>query len=279
MIRLEDLKLLDLLPSSITGDGTVRAMAAALDNELQSITRCVNEIVMLPRIDELPSDIVDSLAWQFHVDFYEPLGLSLDIRRALVKNALIWHRRYGTKSVLVEIIKLMFFDNFTIEEWFEYGGRPYCFRINVNATNLFISIATQKDAVEKIFFFKNLRSHLDAFVYITDMPTTLNVNEVMPCTIMTTTLPEPELPPLGTALSVESGAISVSETKLPKLQEARLKFNTRLAARAGSANITSTRIPTPPDKPKRAILRDTQTGRLDQVYLSVNGADEGYFRD
>lgn len=95
---------------------------------------------MLPRIDELPEELVDLLAWQFHVDYDEPLGLDLDKKRALVKNSFSWHRRKGTKSVLEEIIRILNFEDFKIEEWYVYGGEPYFFRLNINGR-----IATRED--------------------------------------------------------------------------------------------------------------------------------------
>ena len=124
MIKLHELKLSDILPERLKTD-EILSLVNALDGELQQITKAIEEVIMMPNIRGQPEDIVDSLAWQLHVDFYEPLGLDLDRKRALVENSLRWHMHKGTKYVLEEMIRILFFDNFKIEEWFEYGGRPY----------------------------------------------------------------------------------------------------------------------------------------------------------
>jgi P2-related tail formation protein len=160
MTNLQSLKLSDLLPSSIMGDETVRAIAASVDNELQAITACINEIIMLPRIDELPADVVDHLAGQLHVDYYEPLGLDLDKRRALVKSSLTWHRRKGTKSVLEEVIRILFLDDFEIEEWYEYGGEPYFFRL-IFRDKVF-SWEQYQSLLRAVYELKNVRSWLES---------------------------------------------------------------------------------------------------------------------
>ena len=132
MTSLEQLSLLDLLPSSMLGDEDIEALVKALDPELQAITKRIIDVIMIPRIDEMPEDIIDSLAWQFHVDFYEPLGMNLNKKRELVKNSLIWHRYRGTKYVLEEMIRILYTENFLIREWFEYDGDPYYFRIVID---------------------------------------------------------------------------------------------------------------------------------------------------
>lgn len=168
MINLENLRLADILPERLKTQD-ILAITNALDVELKEITKSIFEIVIMPRIDEMPEDIVDSLAWQLHVDFYEPLGLDLDKKRALVKNSLDWHRRKGTKSVVVDIMRTLFFDDFSIEEWFEYGGRPGFFRAIVGGEPR--SEKELGDAMMAIDVTKNVRSWLDYIVFKQEMPT------------------------------------------------------------------------------------------------------------
>jgi len=158
MTSLDALKLVDLLPSRIT-DEYMEALSYALDPELQEITAAIQEAVIMTRINELSEDLVDLLAWQLHVDFYEPLGLDLDRKRALVKNSLIWHRHKGTKYVLESMIRILFFDNFKIEEWFEYGGEPYFFRLVSH--DVITNPAQYKDLIRAIYELKNERSWLE----------------------------------------------------------------------------------------------------------------------
>ena len=156
--RIDETKLEDIAPDSIKTD-EVLAFFRAFDPELQEINAAVCEAFIMVAIDTLPEPVVDLLAWQLHVDFYEPLGLSLDKKRALVKNSLIWHRLKGTRYVLEDMIRILFFDNFKIEEWFEYGGEPYFFRLESNDS--LTNMEQHGDLIRAIHELKNERSWLE----------------------------------------------------------------------------------------------------------------------
>jgi len=119
--------LLAILPESLKKDPQFVAMAEALTPELQAISKAIVEVVLHPRIDELPEPVVDLLAWEYHVDFYDP-ALPMEKKRALVKNSRQWHERKGTPSAVEEVVTIAF-DVAQVVEWFEYGGEPYHFKI------------------------------------------------------------------------------------------------------------------------------------------------------
>jgi len=173
--NLQDLKLSDILPERLkTAD--ILALVNALDIELQEITKAIEEIIIMPRISEQPEDIVDSLAWQLHVDFYEPLGLNLDKKRALVENSLIWHKHKGTKYALESLIRTLFFENFKIEEWFEYGGKPYFFRL-ISWDSL-REKEQYNDLIRAIYELKNVRSWLEGLRFIRQNQGTIYFGQV-----------------------------------------------------------------------------------------------------
>lgn len=130
---LTSISLLDILPSNLLEDPQVSAAARALDAELQAVTRATAETLHLPRLDELPETVVDLLAWQWHVDFYEPLGLDIATKRRLVKESIAWHRTKGTPAAVEKMLKAVW-GSAHIEEWFEYGGSPGCFRVDIATT-------------------------------------------------------------------------------------------------------------------------------------------------
>jgi len=166
MINLENLRLEDIAPDSIKIPD-VLAFFNALDPELQKITQDVSEVLLMTRIDELPEELVDLLAWQFHVDFYEPLGLDLNKKRALVKKSLIWHRYRGTKYAVEEIVRTLFFEDFRVEEWFEYDGRPYFFRAVIGSQPA--GRDDLDEVIGAIYATKNERSWLDYVVFEQDV--------------------------------------------------------------------------------------------------------------
>ncbi|MCL2201274.1 MAG: phage tail protein [Oscillospiraceae bacterium] len=152
MINISDaLAFLDILPRSIV-DEEMTALAKAIDPEIRSIELAIGDISFMSKIDELPEALIINLARQFNVNLHEHLNPTLEQKRAIVKYALLWHRRRGTPAALEEMIAI-FFPNSRVEEWFEYGGEPYFFRVILysddlseeNLNNVRITILEEKN--------------------------------------------------------------------------------------------------------------------------------------
>lgn len=162
--------LLDILPSSVSGDDNVRACAEALNIELQAVTESIDEALIFSRIDELGSDVLDHLAYNFKVDFYDASAI-LEARRGIIKQAFEWHRIKGTRAAVERIVSL-FFDNATVQEWFEYGGDKFKFKIDTEYAT-FRSEQDFQDFFRLISVAKNVRSWLEAMRF--KQPTTNNM--------------------------------------------------------------------------------------------------------
>lgn len=160
---IESISLLDILPNSILTDPQIAAAAKTLDVELQSVTRATVETLHLPRLDVLPEVVVDLLAWQWHVDFYEPLGMDIDTKRRLVKESIAWHRMKGTPAA-IEAVASSAFDNTAVKEWYEYGGKPYYFKIITEDVTTDKEVLTRlRRAVDSV---KNVRSWLEEIEFL-----------------------------------------------------------------------------------------------------------------
>ncbi|MDR2815282.1 MAG: phage tail protein I [Proteiniphilum sp.] len=164
---LSNISILNLMPQNLAADKNIRLMAKAFDEVLQDIIKKIPDIEMIPNLtlnkimDEM---IIDLLAWQFHVDFYDP-GLPVEIKRKLVLKSLDWHYRKGTPSVVEEIVSAVF-TRAEVQDWYEYGGRPYRFRI---ATEGQIPDGeAMKKLMRAINSVKNTRSSLDALTNLLD---------------------------------------------------------------------------------------------------------------
>ena len=94
---IENLSLMDIAPPSITSDKNVQHIITAVDPELLSVSQAIREAFIISRINELPESVLDLLAWQWHVDFYE-LANSLEAKRAMVLKSISWHRKKGTRG-------------------------------------------------------------------------------------------------------------------------------------------------------------------------------------
>ena len=155
---LQSVSLLDILPPNLLADKQIHAAARALDDELQKITAETRNALLLPRLYELSEEVIDLLAWQWHVDFYEP-SMSIETKRQLVRESIAWHRIKGTKAAVEKMAQTVFKGG-VVTEWFEYGGEPYHFRIDVlNAPNM--TEESRERLLAVVNASKNTRSWLD----------------------------------------------------------------------------------------------------------------------
>lgn len=160
MVNIQSASLLDLLPYNLRADPTVAAAALAIDGELQAVSGLIDPLVYFARLDNLTEEETDELAWQFHVDFYDPT-LPLPQRRELVKNSYRWHRIKGTPSAVEELMTAIFGDGI-VEEWYEYGGQPYYFR--VITSNFSATTEHAQRFLSLVQSVKNARSWLDGVI-------------------------------------------------------------------------------------------------------------------
>lgn len=168
-MNIDNDKIAERLPPSLNRTN-LREVAQVVDEELQKINALSELTLIYPRIDELSSDLVDALALSLHVDYYDA-SLPLDTRRALVKNSTRWHMRKGTKGVVAEMVETVW-GGCVVEEWFEYSGKPFHFRV-INVTASHVDQDTISMVLRAITLTKNVRSWLDEIWFLRklDVPT------------------------------------------------------------------------------------------------------------
>ena len=147
-------KLADILPDSILQDEKFFELAEALSVELKNLSADIKQTIHLPRLEELDGTILDLLAWQLHIDFYEPYELADDVKRNLIRNSVEWHKMLGTPAAL-ELVNQAFKRDVKISEWFKYGGEPYHFKIE---TAPFYSLPELNSWLRQLLYVKNVRS-------------------------------------------------------------------------------------------------------------------------
>lgn len=157
MIEIGEVKLIDLVPQNLRNDPKVKAAAESIDQQLKAVTELVDRTAIIHNIDTLSEQWLDQLAYQWHVDFYEP-SLPIEQKRELVKNSLPWHKRKGTPSAVEELIRTIFYSG-DVVEWWEYGADPGFFKVIITDPS-----ATNERAHEflaAVNSVKNVRSWLD----------------------------------------------------------------------------------------------------------------------
>jgi len=86
-----------------------------------------------------------------------------EIERTL-KDSWNVHRRLGTKAAVVLAISAIYPDT-QVSEWWEYGGKPYHFKLLIDATYEDVDPDRHQRVIDRVAFYKNLRSVLDEVEY------------------------------------------------------------------------------------------------------------------
>lgn len=107
-----------LVPSSIRGDPTVDRLVQVIDPVLSDLSSETDLALILPRLGELSEDVVDFLAWQFHVDLYRS-NLPVEAKRSLVQSFVAWHRLKGTKAGVLGMLEVLGCSDVEIVEYRE----------------------------------------------------------------------------------------------------------------------------------------------------------------
>lgn len=175
-MKRQKYNIADNLPESLNRDN-LREVAETIDKHMHELDMLSELCSIYPRIDELSSALIDALAVQFHVDFYD-MALPLETRRALVKNSIRWHMKKGTKGAVQEIVRTVFSTG-VVTEWYEYGGKPYHFRVDL-LTELRLSPENIATLVQAVGTVKNVRSWLDYLGFSRKLKSTVYYG-FMPC--------------------------------------------------------------------------------------------------
>lgn len=245
MINIHDGQITDLLSNSLRHNPETIAIAYAVLQEKRRILALVERTRLMAAVDSLEERILDYLAVELRTPAYED-SLPLETKRTLIKGTLPYYASLGTPAAVDWVIKAVF-GNGGIDEWFNYGGEPHHFQVNIPIAGM-ITPKMMEELRRMIASVKRLTSWLDSIityleldgkVYITPflgkpMPiTTLPTLEpVFPGNLVhltpvlgdgpqSTTLPTLE-PVFATAaiFSRASAALqSVTETALPALKE------------------------------------------------------------
>lgn len=137
MLKLGQADILKLLPEHITDDAQFAAAGKAANPILDKTSRAIPNLLIyarlggqkvetflppLRRLTELrpglaPLDTatLESLAWQFHVDFREVARNDAELA-AMVLNSIAWHRIKGTPASIQAALELFGYRGITIDE-------------------------------------------------------------------------------------------------------------------------------------------------------------------
>lgn len=131
MSNKEQVKVLDVTPDSLQQDKQILDMSASIQPSLDDVNESISSIEIYSRIDELPEAILRMLALEHRVyqDEWE-LAQTIEAKRRLIKDSFALNKKRGTRWSIERIFDLLNITA-TLQEWFEYGGDPFKFKVAI----------------------------------------------------------------------------------------------------------------------------------------------------
>lgn len=155
--------LLLIVPPALTQDPSMMALASSDAEALVARLAEIDRVRIISNIDGLDEAVLDILARDFKVDWYDP-DYSLEEKRQTLKDNWLVHKRLGTKYAVRTALNAVY-PGAIVQEWFEYGGEPYYFRVILPSKGE-LTIEKQRRVLSRIYYYKNLRSHLEKIVVL-----------------------------------------------------------------------------------------------------------------
>lgn len=129
-LTLGEVGLPDLLPSSIANDEKMRALAVAKEREMRRFLAKLPDILIWSAISRLEEPVLTHVAVMLHADWWDE-EWTVAQKRAFLFRQITLHRKKGTPWAVEEAVSIVYGKAY-VREWFEYGGPPGCFSLEVN---------------------------------------------------------------------------------------------------------------------------------------------------
>lgn len=164
--------LLCSLPIALSGDLKTAALARTIAGALAERREEIERLAIYPNTAKLEEGLLDILARDFKVDWWDS-DYSVEEKRRTLATSWQVHKTLGTKAAVIKAITSVY-PSAALEEWFEYGGEPYRFRLSVRLSENGWDASKHRQLLEKMQYYKNLRSHREAVMYYMPLVTVEN---------------------------------------------------------------------------------------------------------
>lgn len=151
------------LPVVISENKDIKALSVLIQEELRKTTNLIDKNKIFCAISELDEETLDILAYDLNVLWYD-FNYSVEIKREIIKDCIKIYRKLGTPYAVKRALGNVFPDS-TLKEWYETGGEPFTFEVEINASKSGATKELQEMALDRIRYYKNLRSHLKKITY------------------------------------------------------------------------------------------------------------------
>ena len=250
--------ILASFPVALQDDATAAALGEITARLLARRPQEIDRLRIYPVVDQLPERLLDILAYDFKVDWWDP-NYTLEEKRRTLKDSWRVHKMLGTRAAVETALRAIYPET-TIQEWFEYeGGKPYHFKLYIDLSNETGSEVRPWRVLEKVNFYKSLRSHLDRLEF-TIQPSDPAILHLGGCAASHIRFPIPEqADTISFQGTVRIGGGAAAMTRLPVAQQAD-DIRLQGTIRAGGSAAPLVRFPVPEDTAAAPVEKALRTG-------------------
>lgn len=151
--------MLSILPGVLKRDEGMYDLAQLIGWIIGKGSEDAGYPAIFQRIDELDEELLDILAADCKVDWYD-YDADVATKRRQLKNNWKVRLKLGTVSAVKTALRDVWPET-TVEEWFDYGGEPGYFRVLLGIDDQ--GTVNFSKAVRMINIFKPVRAHVDGY--------------------------------------------------------------------------------------------------------------------
>lgn len=163
MIDLREGKITDLIRNTMAHNPETVAIGYAILQEKRHLMALVERTRLMAMVENLDEWVLDYLAVELRAPAYED-SFPIEVKRALIAGTLPFYAKLGTPMAINWATRTIFGESHLVE-WFDYGGKPYHFKMGINITDDILNPEKDRQVINAIKVCKNLRSHLDSIEY------------------------------------------------------------------------------------------------------------------
>lgn len=126
-MKINNPSSIKLLPRFMQSDDANIGIATAVDELIRAPGIKAKTLRVWDQIDNLDEEMLDELAWELNIDWYEDT-MSIEAKRETIKTAKLIQEHRGTVWAIEQIVSNTFGTG-AVVEWPEYGGQPYHFKV------------------------------------------------------------------------------------------------------------------------------------------------------
>lgn len=155
--------MLGTFPEALAQDEEQKALAKVTADEFEELYINNNLASLYTRIDDLSEEMLDILAYDFKVDWWDK-NYSIEEKRSTLKSSWSVHRKLGTPGAVSRAISAIY-KNVEILEWWKYNGNSHYFKLLIDTGGVFADYEKLLRLIERVRFYKNKRSLIETIEF------------------------------------------------------------------------------------------------------------------